>query len=414
MKTKRRAAVPATVFAWVVLAGLCLPSFAQAQKKTDGGQMAARAMPQLFVLGDSVVTDEWPAIGETVSPPQDRRQVEPGQCLRFGALFTGARRAAQVKGARMGFEVALDKTPEKFADKPLDKTKILKPDGAGTLAVYPGKWCVKDEAKDATATITAVVTTADGRQVKLGPRKIAVKTFATARKDGGDLADAGALGEWMKKYHMAPDPARLLPAMRMIVAEPGLREAANSMQFLVSAYKRNPVAAAEMRDRLVDEDTRMQIYGLAVLKAAGYSTAPLAGRLSTDDKYRLMELGLEDAYDTQPDRGLGGRMDQLWSIFFATGKIEPLRKLTELLAWQGEYEKLQAIKKSGKKPPMTAGTRRGIFYSVAGWSLGAIAQEDGLAADYLDAIRRSPETNAVVRYQLEHLDGNPAFNYPHE
>ena len=184
----------------------------------------------------------------------------------------------------------------------------------------------------------------------------------------------------------------------------------NIMMFFVQALKSSPAAGDDLLRILPTEDRSVRVYCIPLLAAAGYAVVPLLGEFKESEKSTIESFHLPDAFDLTPDGTLPNRMDMLWAIFFATGRIEPVRTVASMLAWRTDYDQFVAMKKSGQKPTgITESIMRGVVYTGAGWSLNALSRKDGLVADYVDALRSSSDTPANVKEELANLYGNPAF-----
>ena len=161
---------------------------------------------------------------------------------------------------------------------------------------------------------------------------------------------------------------------------------------------------------LPTESRSVREYGIPLLSAAGYATAPLLDSLNEDERTVVTSVHLQDPFDLKPDRTLPNRMDMLWAVFFATGSIKPVGTIASMLAWRPDYDKFAQIQKSGQKPTeLTDSIMRGVVYTAAGWSLNALSRNDGLVADYLEALKASSDTPLVVKAELANLSTNPAF-----
>jgi hypothetical protein len=198
--------------------------------------------------------------------------------------------------------------------------------------------------------------------------------------------------------------------LRIIASDENARLMPNIMVFFVEALKASPAAANDILLALPNEDRSVQIYSVPLLTAAGYPTGPLRSGFTDEEKTIIDSAHLQNPFDLKPDRTLPNRMDMLWSVFFATGRIGPVRTIASMLAWHADYDKLMEIQKSGQKPTeATESIMRGVVYTAAGWSLNALSRNDGLVADYIDALKSSSDTPATVKEELANLYTNPAF-----
>jgi hypothetical protein len=139
-------------------------------------------------------------------------------------------------------------------------------------------------------------------------------------------------------------------------------------------------------------------------------TQQVLGAFNEDERTVITSVHLPDPFDLKPDRTLPNRMDMLWAVFFATGDLTPVRTVASMLAWRPDYDKFVEMQKSGQKPTeLTDSIMRGVVYTAAGWSLNALSRNDGLVADYVDALKASSDTPLAVKMELANLFTNSAF-----
>jgi hypothetical protein len=411
-----------------ILLGIAVVSSAQDQVYPEKKPVATKIFPDLFVLDNRVVEEQWKVSLSLINAPSDLKQVEPGQCVRFGVIASGDDKDRLLHSAKLRFAFSPADAPQTFAAAPPEAVKQVKPEGGdfvtealaaggvknpmvstASIAASRAKWCMPVATEDGTATIRATVETSDGKTFSLNPRKIDLKTFDSSRKNV-PFKDISTFGPWLQHYHAAPDPAELLPGVRVVASDDKARFMPNIMVFFVKALMASPAAANDLLRALPNEDRPVQIYSIPLLSEAGYATAPLLIGFKEDERTVINSVHLPDPFDLKPDRTLPSRMDMLWAYFFATGRIEPVKAIASMLAWRGDYEKFVEIQKSGQKPTeATDSIIRGVVYTAAGWSLNALSRNDGVVADYMDALRSSPDTAADVKEELAHIHTNPAF-----
>jgi hypothetical protein len=384
--------------------------------------------PELFVVADQVVEEQWTETLGLVNAPSDLKQVEPSQCIRFGILASGDDRDRLLTSAKFGFEFIFAGHTQSFPAEPPEAVKQGKPEGGdfvtqalgvagiknplssmASVAASRAKWCVPLDATDGPATIRATAVTSDGKTFALNLRSIDVKTFETARKNA-PFKDMNTFGPWLQQYHSTPDPAELLPGLRIVASDEKARFMPNIMVFFVAALKASPSAANDLLQMLPTEGRSVRVYSIPLLSEAGYATGPLLGAFKEDERTVITSFHLPDPFDLKPDRTLPNRMDMLWAVFFATGRIEPVRTVASMLAWRTDYDKFVQMQKSSQKPTeLTDSIMRGVVYTAAGWSLNALSRNDGLVADYVDALKASSDTPLAVKTELANLFTNPAF-----
>jgi hypothetical protein len=397
---------------------------ASPQKKPD----PAKILPDIFVLGDQVVREQWPATLDPVNAPSDLKVVEPGQCVRFGVIATGDDRYKLLNAAMLTVEFTFAAKTETIVNEALQAEKKIKPQGGdlvtealgvagiqnpvqslASLAASRAAWCAPVDLHDGEATMRGRVTTSSGESISLIPRSIQVRTFATAQKQAA-FTDMNTFGSWLQNYYAAPDPAQLLLGLRVIASDKKARLMLNIMTFFIEALRASPAAAHELMRMLPAEDPSVRIYAIPLLSKAGYAIDSLLDGFKEDEKTVLRSVNLPDPFDLTPDRSLPSRMDMLWAVFFATGRVEPVRAVASMLAWHNDYDKFMKMRESGQKPTeLTDSIMRGVVYGAAGWSLNALSRNDGLVADYIDAFKSSANTPAVVKAELANLHTNPVF-----
>jgi hypothetical protein len=389
----------------------------------------AEMLPRIFVIGDHVVEEQWPASLGLVNGPADLEQVEPGQCIRFGVVASGDGRDGLLNSAKFAFEFTLAGKTQTFPAESAQAMKHVKPEGgdfvaqalkaAGvqnpmpslvSMAASHGNWCAPADTQEGTARVRGTATLTTGESVSLQERTIEVKTLESARKQAA-FTDMLTFSTWLQRYHVAPDPAHLLPGLRLVAADEKLRVMFNVMTFFVAALKDSPVAAEEILHRLPGENPQTIIYAIPVLRHAGYPTESLVDGLPEERRAILHSVELPDPFDIQPDSLLFYKMDMLWATFFATGRDEPVKLIVSMLAWREDYERFAQVRASGEKPTeLTESMARGLAYAAAGWSLNALSRDDQLLRDYIDVIEASPDTPSAVKAELANLYTNPAFN----
>lgn len=426
----------------IVLA-LTLPGVAQRNKPLSMvSEGPPQIVPQIQVLAEQVVEEQWPLLLGTVHPPKELSHIEPGQCIRFAVAASGDGRDRLLKQTRFAFVFSFIGNTKAFPSAPPQAVKLTTPfmsdflfetlfknripkelpkDGALAASAHDARWCAPPDVQDGTATVEGTATLPDGKRVELKRRRIEIKTFETARKKS-PWKNPDEVGEWTMHYHEAPDPAQLLPALRVVAngkpaqdigpgeAVCGRAAFCSTAAFFGAALKAHPGAAQELQKRLSTEDRWTRLIGTMALAWGGYPTAALRDSFDAEDKALVDSVHLPDAFDKTPDIEIGARQDMLWGMFFATGRIEPVRAVASELAWSEDYPKMmefRRLQRSSEELPDYAG--RGIGYVTAGWSMGSISMRDALLMDYVDALKASPDTPAAVKKELETLLTNPAF-----
>ena len=304
----------------IVLAALVL---AQAQDEVYPAKkpIPTQIYPELFVVADQVVEEQWTATLGLVNAPSDLNQLEPGQCIRFGILASGDDRDRLLSSAKLGFEFTFAGHTQSFPAEAPEAVKQGKPEGGdfvtqalgvagiknavsslASIAASRAKWCVPLDATDGSAMIRATAITPDGKSFALTPRTFEVKTFEAARKNA-PFKDMNTFGPWLQQYHSAPDPAELLPGLRVVASDEKARFMPNIMVFFVEALKASPVAADDLLRMLPTEGRSVRVYSIPLLSEAGYATGPLLDALKEDERTVITSVHLPNPFDLKPQAG---------------------------------------------------------------------------------------------------------------
>jgi hypothetical protein len=411
-----------------LLCAAFLSGVTSAQQVLKDNLPPAKLSPVPYILSDAVVTQQWPVTLPLVNAPETLTHLSPGQCIRVGVIASGKGHKDLIGKVSIGFTVRYGAQKESFPTEDPQSTKQMKPEGSdfvtsalaaggieapdmsmASMAGSAGKWCVPSEAQGGKVDV-AVTVTVDGKTTKMKPTVAEVDSLVSLP---APFKSAEEASDWMQRYHFSPRPALLVPAAQLILPhKDGLPFA---QEFLVSAVKQDPAAAARLGPELTACDRVTKLFMLDLFdKANTHLDQPPI--LNDDEKQILAQApALPDPFDMTPDRELFSKLDRLWGNFAATGRIEPVKALTSALAWRTDYDAFVEMKKEGKKPTeLTSSLVRALTYMAAGWSLSSFKRSDGLAADYIEAISASPETPASIKKELAGLDSEPAFKRNNE
>ncbi len=388
----------------------------------------AKVESQLWILAAPVVQEQWRASAEQVNIPTDLTVLEPGQCVRFAIVATGENRDVLLKGAKLKLELDWDGAKQSVSAEQIVVTKQIKPEGSdfvaqvlaagrvkaptltfGSMGASDFQWCAPENLKDGKLKINALAILEDGKTVRLDSRSLELKTIETAQKKKA-FDDINSMVPWLQLYHNQPDPAHLMAAMRLVASDSTMRSAFNMKWFLISALKASRPAQEYLAKHLQADSEETRAYAIPLLKLSGYDVEPLLRGMSDDQRAKFENTELPDPHDLKQDSILPQKMDMLWTEFFATGRIEPVRAIASMLAWHKDYDSLMTKKIKGEAPKaLNESTMRAVCYAAAGWSMAALSKSDGVVADYIDALKVSADTPEPVKKELMGLYTNPAF-----
>jgi len=392
--------------------------------------------PQVVLLPESVVQIQWPHTLKLVNAPQSISLLNPGECIRVGIYSTGDNRDRHLEGTKLSFSVQFSGHRDVHPLASPSESKQIKPSGGdfvkavlgaaaikepesiktmASLGVSADRWCVPADAKDGAATVEVEVQSPDGHRI-LDPQTIQIETFETGSKKS--FKDAEEFSAFSQGYYRQPNPARLLPVLRFLIAtqtehsQQGQAEIVSA--FLSAAAKSNPVAAQDFRARIANEPPLTRALGLLILRSAGYDIEGVLKMLSAEEQEKFRGLSpLEDPFDLSPTQSLFNHLDMMWATFEATGEFKPVQTIVGVLGWRADYDDFDKLRKSQNHPSaLTPSIVRGVSYTAAGWSLWSFQRNDPLAADYIEYLLASPDTSPQIKSELTGLADNPAFKRP--
>lgn len=425
-----------TIGIFAALISALPPTRAQSATPPPQQTPPAKIGSHIIVLGDWVLEEQWPHTLELVNAPHNLTLMNPGECLRVGIVSNGDNRDDHLRNTKLSFHIRLAGHSDSYPLAPLSAFKRIKPEGAdfvngalstagikepasiesmASLGASGVRWCVPDDAADATATIEAQVETPSGPQA-LAPASIRIESFPTGSME--TFKDITELGTFLQTYYRQPNSARLLPALQFLIAEQSQQPREGFAEifsaFLVAALKSNPAAAKDFRTRIGVQPPLTRAFGLLALKAAGYDISGVLNALNTQEQQKFHSLPLlPDPYDLTPSRQLFGHLDMLWAVFGATGQFKPVQTISTALGWRSDYEDFQKLRNTPNHPSaLTPSIVRAVVYSAAGWSLSSFQKNDPLVADYIEFLRASPDTPKPVASELAALSSDPAFKRP--
>jgi hypothetical protein len=440
MRTVRRVVATRIVrrFVSAVFAVSWVSSSLLAQDATYPPRKASppRIDPQIVLLAESVLQTQWTHTLNLVNAPQNVTLLNPGQCIRVGIYSTGDNRHDYLKKTKLSFRVQFAGHNDVHPLALPSEFKQIKPEGGDfvTAALSAGgvklpdafmtmaslgasaeHWCAPIDAADGTATVEAEVESPSGHQA-LNSSTIQIESFETGSSKS--FKDAEELGAFLKTYYRQPNPARLLPALRFLVADQTRQSREGQVEifaaFLSAAANADPIAAQDFRTRIATQPPLTRALGLLILRSAGCDISSVLAAMSPQEQQKFLSLPqLQDPFDLTPTQELFQHLDMMWGVFGATGQLSPVKTIASTLDWRADYEDFDKLRKSPNHPSnLTPSIVRGVVYTAAGWSLRSFQRTDPLVADYIDYLLASSDTPRSVKSELTGLSTNPAFKNP--
>jgi len=404
---------------------------AQGTAKASPPAGQARIVPRLLVLSESVVREQWSHSAKMVNAPRNSTELNPGQCVRLGLYSTGPLQEKYLADTTLTFYAQHGDQKVVHQSVSLTEIKQIKPVGsdfvltsvAGTLGKKPVQssysmgiarlnWCVPVDATDGSVVLEADVYLPDGQQV-LKSSPVHIQSFETGSKM--HFKTNREFEAFLPTYYRQPNSARLLPVLEFMVAEQtehptaGFEE--NVSAFLVAAIKADPLAAEDFQMRIASQPAPVRLAGMNILRTAGHYVDGQVNTWSAEEQSKFRNLpALADPFDPSLTANIVGHLDRLWSTFWATGQLEPVKVIASDLAWAADYAAWEKQKKSGSVPAaLTPEMIRAQRYQTAGRSLAAFQRNNPLIADYIDYLYLSADTPTAVKTALGTLQSDPTF-----
>jgi hypothetical protein len=397
---------------------------------------------KLYLIGQEYVRDYWTNTLDLVNAPDIRKSAYPGQCVTLAVVATGDDRDALLRDSSYTFTIKFGGDKRSYENIYPTRIMHIKPEGGdfvmeilkaakvdqanegkirstmsmASMATFDFGWCVPTDARNGKAKINGSTNSSTGINVRFERTSLPVTTYTTAIKQG-TFKDEEELSNWIMGYYHQPNPARVLPAFRLLVNSK-LAFRLNVRAFFVELLRSSPEAAHDLLRRLPDEESPVRGYAFDLLRHAGYDISPSMASLPEKERgfqkiFLTRVPPYPDIYDLRVDVkkfDTPQRMDALWSSFLATGDQKPVRAVTNLLLWRNDYKAVVAAQKTpGKKKSFTKKLGRGVCYMTAGWSLGSFVRNHGLVADYVATWKQDKKTPRVLKEELNNLLFNDAF-----
>lgn len=172
-----------------------------------------------------------------------------------------------------------------------------------------------------------------------------VLSAALPAQAANSFASAGDAGQWIMNYYKNPEPARLADAVKVLSESEGISEDGQKLivSFMGAALREASPQEQDDFFLAVATHEKARLFGLPAFwfmdNEAGRALIDRAGKKWKGTGVESLARQLASA----PSPDLLGRpvqtvlhLDHLWSVFFATGKPEPVLKIIATLALMGD------------------------------------------------------------------------------
>lgn len=218
---------------------------------------------------------------------------------------------------------------------------------------------------------------------------------------------AEEMSKFITEYYQSPDPAKIPAAfaafLRFDEENSGKKRAYDPLMWLCAfaeLYKLNPQLRPALAKGATGYSEIHKKYVAMILAEAGANDADLKDA-SPELKALFAKVKgkkpLSFEVVIHP-----AQLDALWTRFFVTGKVEPIRRLVGELRKRDKVMTLDEAKKLGRKPNPEEMKKimNWLVGRAAEWSLAANAKQHKLVAYYLEAMllrQEFPGPDAAVK-----------------
>ena len=218
---------------------------------------------------------------------------------------------------------------------------------------------------------------------------------------------AEEMSKFITEYYQSPDPAKIPAAFAAYLKWDGEghvgKRSYDPLMWLCAfaeLYKLNPQLRPALAKGATGCSEIHKKYVAMILAEAGANDADLKG---ADPELKALfakvkgKKPLSFGTITHP-----AQLDALWTRFFVTGKVEPIRRLVGELRKRDNVMTLDEAKKLGRKPDADEMKKimNGLVGRAAEWSLASNAKQHKLVGYYLEAMlirREFPGPDAAVK-----------------
>jgi hypothetical protein len=227
-----------------------------------------------------------------------------------------------------------------------------------------------------------------GRKISTIEKPIKLVDYA----DGAPLEDAKSFDRWMRGYYMAPEPLRAIPTLCALGHAGYWKDAqlpSASTAFFSEVFNANTWLFPHLFERFDVQEPETKRLILWMLARSSFDAKPFVAGLHGADKDTWQSFSAEQRRDPllEPITKTA-HIDELWGIFYATGKSAVVQRLSEALV----PERTEAI---GDVP------EREALKTAVATSLKARERDMILVRGYCDWILSNDMTSDGVRDALK-------------
>lgn len=221
--------------------------------------------------------------------------------------------------------------------------------------------------------------------------------------EAGDEFESGEdLFEWVRGYRKSPDPRRMIPAFLACGKPDSWKDGGSfpsSRGFFREAFENNAWLFPHLLSDWSEQDADVRREILRLLSRCSWDSKDFVAKLEGADREAWRQVSKESRTDPL-EEPIDGRdaLNELWGIYHASGKFDPVRRLCDALAPDetGAVEDSTLHEpKSGIDVPL-----RTVVRGIVRGSIVEGVESDPLLKSYCEWILASDTTAKTVRDEL--------------
>lgn len=362
--------------------------------------------PILIITTDKATTDKWFQVPIDAGPRLvTTSKVYPGQDLYFYVAAGGYLRD-EAGNLKLQYDVTVSGPDGK---KIFERTNLLLHEGKSTnpQIIYMSMEGVAIRF-DRSDKLGQYFVSVSVRDLVANTTKSTQGTFALIDyQEQKYFTEDAELNLWINTYYQKPTPEKAIDGYIYYVNSPLLeKHPANFLgltAFYIKIFNDNKYLVPHFLSRYAEQSNNTKIAMLHIIRFIDVDkTAFLKGLSSTEQAYYEKVGELPKSYD---EIKIPAQLDMLWSTFFASGEIEPIRRLVSVLDYATFKGALEAFKNSAQTEDDKARARKDLLYRAAQWSLGSNIKQHPLVRDYCITIYNRGELSDTAKEELGKLLG---------
>lgn len=204
-------------------------------------------------------------------------------------------------------------------------------------------------------------------------------------KNENHFLDDQAFNDWLTHYYLKPSPEKAIDAY-FYYSKSKLSENKNGFipvfSFFRELFNNNCFLIKHVQDLYSAQDLNTRIHIIYLLRHLNYDSSKFLNALEGKEKEVYKKMISETFPLVQDEITTASHLDIQWSVFLATGKIEPIRRIISafmLSKYSGSLEKFDNTSKTDLDKQNAV---KDSVFQAACWSLASNCKQYPLVGQY--------------------------------